>query len=123
MLLAGVLDSTDVVAKLLVNADAFWHGKFAAEISTYRAFTLAPPPVPAPRLLAADPDAGVLVTTRCAGAPVARDRYPTRLTAVGAAALLPRRASPAIVDGAAGRVRAGWNYPDRFRRYGPSTNC
>ena len=117
VLLAGVLDSTDVVAKLLINADAFWHGKFAAEISTYRAFTLAPPPVPAPRLLAADPDAGVLVTTRCAGAPVARDRYPTRLTAVRAAALLQAAQALRSWTAPPGVFAQVWNYPDRFRRY------
>lgn len=79
VLLGGVLEGAAVVAKLLVSEDLFWRCKFTAEIGTYRAFELAPPPVPVPRLLAADPDAGVLVMPRLLGQPVSKDRYPKTL--------------------------------------------
>ncbi|MGK5682357.1 pyruvate, water dikinase regulatory protein [Actinoplanes sp. URMC 104] len=55
VLLADVHDGVDVVAKLLIDAHPFWLAKFNAEIDTYAAFETTPPPVPAPRLLAADP--------------------------------------------------------------------
>jgi hypothetical protein len=66
------------VAKVLTDRTEFWLGRFAAEIAAYRAFEVAAPPAPAPRLLAADRDAGVLVVTRMPGVPVSADRYPCR---------------------------------------------
>jgi hypothetical protein len=117
VLLAGTLNGSAVVVKLLVGDDPFWRAKFTAEIDTYRAFELAPPPVPAPRLLAADPDAGVLVATRLVGAPVSRDRYPKLLhpgdvrVMVDAARALQAWSAP---DGVFATV---WDYPHRFRRY------
>jgi hypothetical protein len=117
IVLAGVLHGQDVVVKLLVDADPFWQGKFAHEISTYRSFALAPPPVPAPRLLAADPDAGVLVATRLPGVPVARDRYSRRLLADGAAPLLQAARALQAWTAPDGVFAQVWDYPARLRRY------
>lgn len=117
VLLAGVLDGVDVVAKLLIAADPFWQAKFTAEIDTYAAFETVPPPVPAPRLLAADPDAGVLVATRLPGEPVARDRYPGTLhpddvrVMLQAARDLQQWSPPEDV------FAPVWDYPHRFARY------
>lgn len=117
ILLAGVLDGVDVVAKLLTTADPFWQAKFTAEIDTYATFETVPPPVPAPRLLAADRDAGVLVATRLPGEPVARDRYPGTLhpddvrVMLQAARDLQQWSPPDHV------FAAVWDYPHRFHRY------
>lgn len=78
---------------------------------------MAPPPVPVPRLLAADPDAGVLVVTRLPGRPVAKDRYPQTLdpydvrVMVDAAGALQGWSAPEDV------FPAVWDYPHRFHRY------
>ncbi len=117
VLLAGVLDNVDVVAKVLIDPDAFWHTKFATEIATYQAFTATPPPVPTPQLLAADTDGGVLVMTRLPGAPVSPDRYPGSLHPSKVVMMLrtarqlqewtpPENLFPPV-----------WDYPHRFHRY------
>jgi len=117
VLLTGVLDDIEVVAKLLIDAGPFWQTKFAAEIDTYRAFAVAAPPVPVPRLLAADPEAGVLVVTRLLGEPVARDRYPSTLhpddvrVMLQTARDLQRWSAPDDV------FATVWDYPHRFGRY------
>lgn len=117
VLLAGVLAGTDVVVKLLVDDDGFWRAKFTAEIDTYRAFEAAPPPVPVPRLLAADPDTGVLVVTRLPGWPVSTNRYPTSAgpddvrVMLTAAQQLQGWSAPEDV------FTAVWDYPHRFHRY------
>ncbi|MGK5681386.1 phosphotransferase [Actinoplanes sp. URMC 104] len=117
VLLAGVLDGVDVVAKLLTDAGPFWQARFTAEIDTHAAFEVAPPPVPAPRLLAADPDAGVLVTTRLPGVPVARDRYPATLHPDAVRVML-QTARDLQQWSASGNVfTATWDYPHRFHRY------
>ncbi|MFI5492362.1 phosphotransferase [Actinoplanes sp. NPDC051859] len=117
VLLSGVLDDLQVVVKLLVDDDPFWRAKFTAEIATYRAFDTAPPPVAVPRLIAAEPAAGVLAVTRLPGRPVAADRYPTELDPAAVQVMLdaagalqswtaPDRLYPAV-----------WDYPYRFARY------
>jgi aminoglycoside phosphotransferase (APT) family kinase protein len=117
VLLGGTLAGTDVVAKLLVDDDGFWHTKFAAEIDTYRAFDLAGPPVPVPRMLAADPDAGVLVVTRLPGQPVSTDRYPMALRRDQIRVML--KAAQLLRDWSAPRevFPVVWDYPHRFQRY------
>lgn len=117
ILLSGVLDNVDVVAKLLIDADPFWQTKFTAEIDTYRAFETAPPPVPAPRLIAADPDVGVLVATRLPGEPVSRDRYPTQLSTAGAAPLLQAARDLQQWSAPDDLFPVVWDYPHRFARY------
>ncbi|MDQ1292332.1 MAG: hypothetical protein QG608_210 [Actinomycetota bacterium] len=117
VLLAGALDDVPVVAKVLVTTDPFWRARFAAEIATYRAFAVTPPPVPAPRLLAADPDAGVLVTTRLPGDPVATVRYPTHLDDTGAAPLLQAARDLGHWSAPEGMFPTVWDYPHRFHRY------
>lgn len=117
VLLAGTVDDIDVVVKLLVNADGFWQDKFTAEINTYRAFAQAPPPVPVPHLLGADPDTGVLVTTRLPGTPVARDRYPATLHPHDVSVMLDAAQALSTWSAPAGVFMRVWDYPDRFRRY------
>ncbi|MEV0732174.1 phosphotransferase [Polymorphospora sp. NPDC050346] len=117
VLLAGTLDGLDVVAKLLIDTDPFWQAKFTAEIDTYRAFEVAPPPVPAPRLLAADPDAGVLVSTRLPGVPAARDRYPTALSPDDVRVMLQAARDLRGWSAPDDLFPAVWDYPHRFGRY------
>lgn len=117
VLLSGTLGDTAVVAKLLVDADPFWRAKFAAEIDTYRAFEKAPPPVPTPRLLAADPDAGILVVTRLPGGPVSRDRYPTTLHWHDVRAMLAAARDLTAWSPPDGLYPVVWDYPHRFHRY------
>lgn len=117
VLLAGLLDGAAVVAKLLIADDPFWRTKFTAEIDAYQAFAVAPPTVPAPRLLAADPDAGVLVMTRLPGGPVSRDRYPAALNPDDVRVMLA--AAQDLQDWPApdGVFATVWDYPHRFHRY------
>jgi Phosphotransferase enzyme family len=75
------------------------------------------PPVPAPRLLAADPDAGVLVVTRVPGVPVSADRYPGPLPGPTAAMVLQTAAALASWRPPAGLFAPVFDYPDRFSRY------
>ncbi|GAA0476504.1 3-hydroxyasparagine phosphotransferase [Actinoplanes capillaceus] len=116
VVLTGMLADLAVVAKILLDTDTFWQTKFAAEIDTYRAFMRVPPPVPAPKLVAADPGAGVLITTRLAGALVSRDRYPT-LTSTEAAPLLQAAEALQTWTVADETLPIVWDYPHRFRRY------
>lgn len=117
VLLSGTLGDTAAVAKLLVDADPFWRAKFAAEIDTYRAFEEAPPPVPTPRLLAADPDAGILVVTRLPGGPVSRDRYPTRLQLDDVWVMLAAVRDLSAWSAPDGLYPVVWDYRHRFYRY------
>lgn len=117
VLLAGTVDDINVVVKLLVDADDFWQARFTAEIDTYRMFAQAPPPVPVPHLLAADPDTGVLVTTRLPGAPVAHDRYPATLHPQDVSLMLDVAQALSTWSAPPGVLARVWDYPDRFRRY------
>jgi hypothetical protein len=117
VLLGGSLDGTDVVAKLLVGTDPFWRGRFAAEIDAYRTFDVAPPPVPAPRLLAADPEAGVLVVTRLPGRPVSLDRYPGELDRHDVRVMLAAARDLRGWSAPDGVFATVWDYAYRFGRY------
>ncbi|MBT0773719.1 aminoglycoside phosphotransferase family protein [Kineosporia sp. J2-2] len=116
-LLAADVGGQSVVVKVLLEGSAFWQAKFAAEISTYEAFTEYPLPVSAPRLIAADVAAGVLVMTRLPGAPISHDRYPQDLGLEQVTALL--EAAGALQTWAApeGAFPLVWDYQDRFTRY------
>ncbi len=115
--LAGVLDGAPVVAKFLLDRGEFWRAKFAAEVRTYEVFAAAPPPVPVPRLCAADPAAGVLVATRLPGAPVATDRYPGPLPDTAVDVLVGAASAVSTWRPPAGALAAVWDYPQRFTRY------
>ena len=117
VLLAASLDGPAVVAKLLVNDDPFWRAKFAAEIHTYRAFALAPPPVPIPHLWASDPDAGVLVVTRLPGRPVSGKRYPAALRPEAVGVMLEAAKKLRGWSAPDGVFATVWDYPHRFHRY------
>ncbi|MGW5689099.1 phosphotransferase [Nonomuraea sp. NPDC003754] len=118
VLVAGTCDGQPVVAKLLLDVAPFWRDKFAREIRIYQAFAKTPPPVRAPHLVAADPEAGVLIVERLTGEPLEADRYPRRplrpaaLTAVLDAVDALARWLPAAPINA-----DGWNYAGRIDRY------
>jgi hypothetical protein len=76
VLLAGTVGSRPVVAKCLLDRSLAWVERFQHESATYRAFTRLRPPVRAPKLVAADPDGGALVTERVPGRPAALQRHP-----------------------------------------------
>ncbi|MBB6171958.1 hypothetical protein HNR23_002018 [Nocardiopsis mwathae] len=121
LLVAGDYDGAPAVAKLLTDHAQMWRRRFAAETRAYEVAADHPPPVGAPRLLAADTEAGILILQHMSGRPAATERHP--------AAPLPPRSSAAVV-GAADAV-AAWSppteaftpvfgYPQRFTRYGPA---
>ncbi|NGO69922.1 aminoglycoside phosphotransferase family protein, partial [Streptomyces boncukensis] len=76
VLLAGTAGRNSVIAKCLLDHSAAWVERFHHEIAAYRAFARHRPPVRIPRLVAADPDACVLVVERLPGRPVAAQRHP-----------------------------------------------
>ncbi|MCT2594561.1 aminoglycoside phosphotransferase family protein [Streptomyces sp. N2-109] len=76
VLLAGTVGRTAVVAKCLVDHSPAWVERFQHEIAAYRTFVRHRPPVRVPRLVAADPDAGTLITERMPGRPAALQRHP-----------------------------------------------
>lgn len=78
LLLSGVLDGRDVVAKHPVDRRPFWLARARHEITVYRTLpALGPVPVTTPRLVAADPDQHLLIITRVPGHPVHPHRYVT----------------------------------------------
>ncbi|MGW7354606.1 aminoglycoside phosphotransferase family protein [Streptomyces sp. NPDC054784] len=76
VLLAGTVGRTPVVAKCLLDRSPEWVERFQHEIAAYRTFVRHRPPVRVPRLVAADPEAGTLVTERMQGRPGALQRHP-----------------------------------------------
>ena len=76
VLLAGTAGRNPVVAKVLLDHSSAWAERFRHEIAAYRAFVRHRPPVRVPRLVAADPDACVLVVERMPGRPAAAQRHP-----------------------------------------------
>jgi hypothetical protein len=76
-LVAGALDGVAAVAKVLLRPEPVWLWSFGREVALYQGFRHAPPPVRAPRLLAADADAGVLVLELLPGQAVAAGRKST----------------------------------------------
>lgn len=76
VLLAGTVGARPVVAKCLLDHSPAWVERFQHESAAYRAFTRNRPPVRVPRLVAADPDGGTLVTERVPGRPAALQRHP-----------------------------------------------
>jgi len=74
-LFAATLDGAPVVVKALRRDVAPWRWYFARELALLDAFARAPPPVAAPRLVAADLAAGVAVLTRLDGEALSRGRF------------------------------------------------
>lgn len=69
---AGSVDLSPVVAKVLAGGAPFWREHFLREVEAYRLFESVPPPVRTPQLLAADAERGVLLLERVFGRPLAR---------------------------------------------------
>lgn len=118
VLLVGTVGRNSVVAKCLVDHSPAWVERFRHEIAAYRTFVRHRPPVRAPRLVAADPDACTLVTERMPGRPAALQRHPLET---------PSRADLRAVLGAVCRLNL-WqppagafdrpiDYPTRLNRY------
>lgn len=76
VLLAGTVGARPVVAKCLLDPSPAWVERFRHESAAYRSFARRHPPVRAPRLVAAAPEDGLLVTERMAGRPAALQRHP-----------------------------------------------
>lgn len=74
---AGSVDLSPVVAKVLAGGSPFWREHFRREVEAYRLFETSPPPVRTPRLLSADAERGVLLLERVFGRPLAHHRHPT----------------------------------------------
>lgn len=117
VVLAGVLDGIEVIVKLLIGSDSFWQDRFTAEINTYTAFESAPPPLPAPRLIAADLGAGILVATHLPGDPASPDRYPDNLDSTSVRVMLQAGAAPTQWAAPDNVFAPVWDYPHRFARY------
>jgi aminoglycoside phosphotransferase (APT) family kinase protein len=117
LVLAATLAGQRVVVKVLTDPDRFWRDKFATELAAYRAFEVAPPPVPVPRLVTADLNVGVLATTRLPGAPVSDDRYPERLADPLVGLLVDTAAALRGWQTPAGLFAPVFDYPARYTRY------
>lgn len=117
LVLSGTVAGQRAVVKVLVDPDPFWAGKFAAEIATYQAFEVAPPPVPVPKLLGADSKAGVLATTWLPGVPVHPDRYPPDLDPTSVELLIEVASRLATWQVPAGLFSPVFDYPARYTRY------
>lgn len=118
VLLAGTAGRNTVIAKCLIEPTPAWKERFGHEIAAYRAFARQRPPVRVPRLIAADPDACVLVIERVPGRVAAAQRHPLEP---------PPRTDLRVVLGAYHRVNL-WepprelfvrpvDYPARIARY------
>lgn len=102
LLIPGQAGETRVVAKHPVDPRPFWQARARHEITVYAALAAAgPPPVPLPRMTAANREVPVIVITMLHGSPLAPDRYP-------ASPLQPGR-----LDQLLDTVQAlnGWNHP------------
>jgi Phosphotransferase enzyme family len=76
VLLAGTSGRVPIVAKCLLEPTPGWVRRQRQEIAAYRAFVRHRPPVRVPRLVAADPENGVLILERMPGRTVALQRHP-----------------------------------------------
>jgi hypothetical protein len=116
LLAQGSYRECPVAVKFLLETDPFWEAKWRHETSVYQLFAQYPPPIRAPRLLAADPR--LLVVEWLTGRRLADDRYPDQPcptndidTVLDLVSMLhqwapPTESLPVIFD-----------YQERFRRY------
>lgn len=72
----GAVDGRAVIAKYPTDPRPWWQDRCRHEITVYRVLARHPPPVQVPELVAADPDAPLLVVTLLPGEPLHLDRYP-----------------------------------------------
>ncbi|MBT8226708.1 MAG: phosphotransferase [Dactylosporangium sp.] len=117
VVLAATVRGQRAVVKVLADPDPFWAEKFAAELATYRTFEATPPPVPVPRLLAADPTAGILAVTWLPGVPVHPDRYPPKLNDTTVGLLVDTAARLRTWQTPDGSFAPVFDYPARYTRY------
>ncbi|MBV2352979.1 aminoglycoside phosphotransferase family protein [Streptomyces sp. J2-1] len=76
VLLVGTTGRATAVAKCLLDPSPARADRIRHEIAAYRSFVRHRPPVRVPRLIAADPDNGVLVIERMPGRVAALQRHP-----------------------------------------------
>ncbi|MFF8652784.1 aminoglycoside phosphotransferase family protein [Streptomyces huasconensis] len=76
VLLVGTAGRGAAVAKCLLDHSPLWADRLRHEIAAYRSFVRHRPPVRAPRLIAADPEACTLVIERMPGRVAALQRHP-----------------------------------------------
>ncbi|NYI07481.1 aminoglycoside phosphotransferase family protein [Allostreptomyces psammosilenae] len=117
VVVAGTAGRLPVVVKALTRRTEASVRRFGREVAAHRAFVRQRPPVRTPRLVAADPERGLLVTERVPGRPLAVERQPrlcppaaelrAAVTACSALNLWrpARETFPALLD-----------YPARIRR-------
>ncbi|MBZ4324031.1 phosphotransferase [Streptomyces huiliensis] len=101
VLLVGTAGRTGAVAKCLLDRSPAGTERFRQEIAAYRTFVRHRPPIRVPRLIAADPENGVLVVERMPGRPAATRRHPSDT---------PPRADVRVALGAVCRVNL-WQPP------------
>ncbi|MFF5503480.1 aminoglycoside phosphotransferase family protein [Streptomyces roseolus] len=118
VLIVGTTGRMTAVAKCLLDHSPAWVERFQHEIASYRSFVRHRPPVRVPRLIAADPENGVLVIERMPGRAAALSRHPLEAppradvrTALGAIARLNAWRPPA------GTFDAPLDYGTRIARH------
>ncbi|CAL9599811.1 hypothetical protein SUDANB6_05428 [Streptomyces sp. enrichment culture] len=118
VLLVGTAGRSTAVAKCLLDHSPAWTERIRHEIAAYRSFVRHRPPVRVPRLIAADPDSGILVVERMAGRAAALRRHPVEApqpgdvrAALGAICRLNSWRPPA------GTFGAPLDYAARISRY------
>lgn len=117
LLVEGDLSGQPAVAKVALDQDPFWLGKWRHEIDVYRAFATSPPQLRVPRLLYTD-EKRVLVLEKLDGRLLDHERYPAQaVTDADLTAVLA--ALGGLTAWATGRRLLGpvFDYPDRIRRY------
>jgi len=76
-LIPGRVGATAALAKQPIDPRPFWQARARHEIAAYSVLAAAGrPPVPLPRLIAADPGHPLLIMTSIPGTPLGPDRYP-----------------------------------------------
>lgn len=118
VLLAGTAGRGNVVAKCLLDRSPAWTERFRHEIAVYRTFVRHRPPVRVPRLVAADPEACVLITERMPGRPAALQRHPFEAPARGdLRAVLASVCRLNLWEPATGAFERPLDYPQRLARH------
>ncbi|MGX2998702.1 aminoglycoside phosphotransferase family protein [Streptomyces sp. JNUCC 64] len=102
VLFVGTTSRSTAIAKCLLDRSPVWAERSRHEIAAYRSFVRHRPPVRAPRLIAADPDACTLVIERMPGRAAALQRHPVEA---------PSRTDLRAVLGAVGRLNR-WRPPE-----------
>lgn len=119
VLAEGTYDNQPAIAKHLVDTAPLWAAHFAREAAALHTFTHTPPPIGAPRLLAAWPEKFLIIMERLPGTVFSTQRHP------------PAPLNPLLRDGLLDQLQAlsdwtgacgdPWNqsqdYTERINKY------